>query len=69
VIAARRAMLTPQLHDTPIGAYLAAKIAAVNCYTSQMAALFGDPLTMPAQLTSYHQQIGNDGPAERWYMR
>jgi LmbE family N-acetylglucosaminyl deacetylase len=69
VIAARRAMLNPQLDATPIGAYLAAKIAAVNCYASQMAALFGDAATMPAQLTSYHQQIGSDGPAERWYTR
>ena len=67
VIATRRAMITPQLHATPIGAYLAAKIAAVNCYASQMAALFGDPATMPAQLTRYHQHIGEDGPAERWY--
>jgi LmbE family N-acetylglucosaminyl deacetylase len=67
VIATRRAMLSPQLHTTPIGAYLAAKIAAVTCYASQMAALFGDPTTMPTQLSSYHQQIGADGPAERWY--
>ena len=67
VIATRRATLNPQLHDTPMGAYLAAKIAAVNCYASQMAALFGDPLTMPAQLTTYHQHIGADGAAERWY--
>lgn len=67
VIATRRAMLTPQLHTTPIGTYLAAKIAAVTCYASQMAALFGDPTTMPAQLSSYHQQIEADGPAERWY--
>lgn len=67
VIATRRAMLTPQLHTTPMGAYLAAKIAAVNCYASQMAALFGDPASMPAQLTAYHQHIGTTEPAEQWY--
>jgi len=67
VIAYRRAMLTPTLHASAMGSYLAAKIAAVNCYASQMAALFGDPATMPDQLTAYHRAIGGDGPAERWY--
>ena len=67
VIAYRRAMLNPTLHASTIGNYLAAKIAAVNCYASQMAALFGDPATMPDQLTAYHRAIGSDGPAERWY--
>lgn len=67
VIATRRAMIHPHLQTTPIGAFLAAKIAAVNCYASQMAALFGDPATMPAQLTHYHQSIDREGPAERWY--
>ena len=67
VIAYRRAMLNPTLHASAMGNYLAAKIAAVNCYASQMAALFGDPATMPDQLTAYHRAIGSDGPAERWY--
>lgn len=67
IITYRRAILTPTLHASAMGSYLATKIAAVNCYASQMAALFGDPATMPAQLTGYHHAIGNDGPAERWY--
>lgn len=67
IIAYRRAMLNPTLHASAIGTCLAAKIAAVNCYASQMAALFGDPTSMPDQLTTYHRTIGNDNPAERWY--
>ena len=68
-LATRRALIHPILHTTDIGPALAAKIAAVQCYDSQMAALFGDPETVGQQLTSYHRDIGAGAPAERWYTR
>lgn len=68
-LATRRAMLQPVLHTTPMGPALATKIAAVQSYESQMAALFGDPATVGSQLVTYHRAIGDGAPAERWYTR
>lgn len=65
----RRAMLRPVLHTTDIGPALATKIAAVQSYASQMAALFGDPATVGSQLVDYHRAIGGGSAAERWYTR
>ena len=68
-LATRRALIQPVLHTTAMGPALAAKIAAVQSYDSQMAALFGDPATVGQQLTDYHRAIGAGAPAERWYTR
>lgn len=65
----RRAMLQPVVHTTAIGPAMATKIAAVQSYESQMAALFGDPATVGSQLVTYHRAIGDGQPAERWYTR
>lgn len=68
-ISARRAMLPPHtVGVTDIGSVLAAKIAAIACYASQMDALFKQGgHTMPPLVTAYHQQVGGGHPAECWY--
>lgn len=63
----RQQMLAINVYDVPIGPYIAAKIAAIGCYASQMDALFGDGTTMPAQISDYHRQLGNGTPSERRY--
>lgn len=66
-ITQRQQMLNISTFDVSMGAYIAAKIAAIGCYASQMDALFGDGTTMPAQITDYHRHLGNGTPAERRY--
>lgn len=66
-ISQRQQMLTITINHIDIGPYIAAKIAAIGCYASQMDALFGDGTTMPGQITNYHRQLGNGAPTERRY--
>jgi LmbE family N-acetylglucosaminyl deacetylase len=68
-INARRAMLPAHtVGNSDIGSVLAAKIAAIACYASQMDALFKQGgHTMPPLVTAYHQHVGGGHPAECWY--
>lgn len=66
-ITQRQQMLNITVYPVEIGPYIAAKIAAIGCYASQMDALFGDGKTMPQQITDYHRQLGNGAPVERRY--
>jgi LmbE family N-acetylglucosaminyl deacetylase len=67
-IIQRQQMLNITIRLVEIGPYIAAKIAAIGCYASQMDALFGDGNTMPSQITDYHRQLGNGAPVERRYL-
>jgi LmbE family N-acetylglucosaminyl deacetylase len=68
-VQTRRAQLPPHtVISEDIGTVLAAKIAAIGCYASQMDALFKQGgHTMPPLVTAYHQQVGGGHPAECWY--
>ncbi|MBM4411856.1 MAG: GlcNAc-PI de-N-acetylase [Chloroflexi bacterium] len=66
-ITQRQQMFNSTIDLVPMGPYIAAKIAAIHCYASQMDALFGDGTTMPAQITEYHRHLGHGTPVERRY--
>jgi len=46
---------------------LEARIAAVACYTSQLAGLFGGEEEMKQRLRAYAGSLAGDGPAERYW--
>lgn len=46
---------------------LEARIAAIACYRSQLAELFGDPGAMPGRVSAYAHSLGGGGPAERYW--
>jgi len=49
-----------------LGAFAAAKIAAIRCYGSQLAALF--PENVEAALSKNAARLAEDGPAERYWL-
>ena len=50
-------------------AALAAKVAAVECYRSQISTFYADEAEMAARVRAYAQAVGNGQPAERLWRR
>jgi hypothetical protein len=50
-------------------AALAAKVAAVACYRSQISTFYADEAEMAARVRAYAQAVGNGQPAERVWRR
>jgi LmbE family N-acetylglucosaminyl deacetylase len=64
--ALRGEALEPELIELDEAA-LAAKIAAIACYRSQLSTFFQDNAEMAARVRAYAETVGSGRPAERWW--